>query len=35
VFRDGKITDYLSFGERQEALDWAGIDDPESCRDAS
>jgi hypothetical protein len=35
VFRDGKITDYLSFGERQEALDWAGIDDPASCRDAS
>jgi len=35
VFRDGKITDYLSFAERQEALDWAGIDDPESCRDAS
>jgi hypothetical protein len=35
VFRDGKITDYLSFAERQQALDWAGIDDPESCRDAS
>jgi uncharacterized protein len=27
VFRDGKIIQYLSFGERAEALDWAGIKD--------
>lgn len=27
VFRDGKIVQYLSFGERAEALEWAGIDD--------
>ena len=27
VFRDGKIIQYLSFGERAEALDWAGIED--------
>jgi ketosteroid isomerase-like protein len=25
VFRDGKIIQYLSFGERAEALEWAGI----------
>ena len=25
VFRNGKITQYLSFGERAEALEWAGI----------
>jgi len=25
VFREGKITEYLSFGERQDALLWAGI----------
>src|SRR5580765_3282084 len=27
VFRDGKITQYLSFGERLDALRWAGIED--------
>jgi len=27
VFRDGKITQYLSFGERVDALRWAGIED--------
>jgi hypothetical protein len=27
VFRDGKITEYLSFGERADALAWAGIED--------
>jgi uncharacterized protein len=27
VFRDGKIVQYLSFGERAEALKWAGIED--------
>lgn len=27
VFRNGKIIQYLSFGEREEALKWAGIDD--------
>jgi len=27
VFRDGKITQYLSFGERGDALRWAGIED--------
>jgi ketosteroid isomerase-like protein len=27
VFRNGKITQYLSFGERAEALKWAGISD--------
>ena len=27
VFRKGKITEYLSFGERADALKWAGIDD--------
>jgi len=30
VFRNGKIIQYLSFGEREEALKWAGIDDPEA-----
>jgi ketosteroid isomerase-like protein len=25
VFRDGKIVEYISFGERPEALRWAGI----------
>lgn len=25
VFRNGKITEYRSFGERAQALDWAGI----------
>ena len=29
VFREGKITQYLSFGERQDALKWAGIEDQE------
>ena len=27
VFRNGKIIQYLSFGERAEALEWAGIKD--------
>lgn len=27
VVRDGKITQYLSFGEREDALKWAGIVD--------
>lgn len=27
VFRAGKIVDYRSFGERAEALAWAGIED--------
>jgi len=26
AFRHGKITQYLSFGEREDALRWAGID---------
>jgi ketosteroid isomerase-like protein len=26
VFREGKIIEYLSFGDRQDALQWAGID---------
>jgi ketosteroid isomerase-like protein len=30
VFRNGKIIEYLSFGERAEALKWAGIDDGEA-----
>lgn len=30
VFRNGKIIQYLSFGERAEALDWAGIEDREA-----
>ena len=29
VFRAGKITQYLSFGERREALQWAGIEEHE------
>lgn len=30
VFRNGKITEYRSFGERSDALNWAGIQgDPE------
>jgi uncharacterized protein len=29
MFREGKIIRYLSFGERAEALSWAGIDDQE------
>lgn len=27
VFRNGKITEYRSFGERTQALEWAGIQD--------
>lgn len=27
MFRDGKIVQYLSFGERADALNWAGIED--------
>ena len=27
VFRNGKITEYRSFGERVHALEWAGIED--------
>lgn len=27
VFRNGKILQYLSFGERRDALKWAGLDD--------
>ena len=29
VFRKGKITEYLSFGERVDALKWAGIENRE------
>ena len=29
VFRNGKITEYRSFGERAQALAWAGIHDQE------
>ena len=29
VFRNGKITEYRSFGERVQALEWAGIQDEE------
>ncbi len=29
VFRDGKITQYLTFGERLDALKWAGIEEHE------
>jgi uncharacterized protein len=29
VFRAGKITQYLSFGERRDALKWAGIEEHE------
>ena len=29
VFSDGKITQYLSFGERLDALKWAGIEEQE------
>lgn len=36
VFRDGTITEYVTFGERQAALEWAGIDSTESSgRDSS
>ena len=30
VFRAGKITQYLSFGERRDALKWAGIEEHEN-----
>jgi uncharacterized protein len=30
VFRNGRIIQYLSFGERAEAADWAGFDGQES-----
>ena len=30
VFRNGKIIQYLSFGDRAEALKWAGIEDQEA-----
>jgi len=30
TFRDGKVTQLYSFGERQEALDWAGIKDADT-----
>ena len=30
VFRAGKITHYLSFGERLDALQWAGIEEHET-----
>ena len=29
VFRDGRISEYRSFGERAQALEWAGMQDPE------
>jgi ketosteroid isomerase-like protein len=29
VFRNGKITEYRTFGERAQALNWAGIQDEE------
>lgn len=29
VFRNGKITEYHTFAERAQALEWAGIEDPE------
>jgi ketosteroid isomerase-like protein len=29
VFRNGRITEYRSFGERAQALEWAGIQDQE------
>jgi hypothetical protein len=29
VFHAGKIIQYLSFGERRDALKWAGIDEQE------
>jgi len=30
VFRNGKITEYRSFGERVDALKWAGIEDQQA-----
>ena len=35
VFRDGKITRYLTFAQRAEALRWAGLDDPEAIESAA
>jgi ketosteroid isomerase-like protein len=29
VFHEGKITEYISFSERADALEWAGIEDPD------
>lgn len=29
VFRNGRITEYRTFGKRDEALEWAGIEDEE------
>ena len=30
VFQNGKIIQYHSFGERAEALEWAGVQDPDA-----
>jgi ketosteroid isomerase-like protein len=30
VFRNGKIIQYLSFGERADALEWADIEEPQA-----
>lgn len=30
IFRNGKIVEYRSFGERAEALEWAGIEDQDA-----
>ena len=35
VFRNGKITQYLSFGERVDALRWAGIEDESAIASGS
>lgn len=32
VFRNGKIIEYLSFGERADALKWAGIEDETAAK---
>lgn len=32
VFRNGRITEYYSFGERAHALEWAGIQDQQLSR---
>ena len=32
VFRNGRITEYYSVGERAQALEWAGIQDEEQSR---
>jgi ketosteroid isomerase-like protein len=34
MFRNGKITEYHSFGERGDALKWAGIEDEGAPQDA-